>query len=412
MAKSTLMKCVALAVLGSGAAWAIRVATAQQDVVNEQRPVVVLSADDGTQAIADAPQGNRLDSSERRLLGEIAQAIAEAPQSEYWLGLQIAALPEVIKKQLAVEDGLVVEEVAEDSPAAKAEIKKFDILVKAGETPLKSLTDLVKAVDASQGKEIIITIVRNGKNQTIKVIADKRPEAERFTLQHTLQFPQPEFRAEIKRLEEALEGLKAKAGKDGVGFFFAKPGVVARSVELNDAEIAVKAMAEKAMAARTWKVELPKNLSVQINKEGDQPAKIRVKRGEKEWNVAEDKLAELPGDIQHYVEQMLGKTVAAYKAVRVTPGGRVEGDVLIAPMPPKPATAPKPPAGLQAASPVKPATTQANRTMTVRTHHKAEDADLKLDTIIKKLDERSESIEKLDKKVEELRKEIDQLRKK
>ena len=43
---------------------------------------------------------------------------------------------------------------------------------------------------------------------------------------------------------------------------------------------------------------------------------------------------------------------------------------------------------------------------------RAEDADSKLDAIIKKLDERTEVIEKLDKKVEELRKEIDQLRNK
>src|SRR5205085_284230 len=112
------------------------------------------------------------------ILKEDIRGIEETPQSEYWLGLQLAALPEIVKKQLAVEDGLTVEEVAADSPAAKAEIKKFDILVKAGDTPLKSLSDLVKAVDASQGKEIIITIVRGGKDSTVKVAAIRRPEGE------------------------------------------------------------------------------------------------------------------------------------------------------------------------------------------------------------------------------------------
>src|SRR3954468_15877494 len=61
---------------------------------------------------------------------------AQGDESEYWLGVQIAALPEVAKQQLGIDQGLVVEDVAPDSPAAKAEIKKHDILTKAGDTPL------------------------------------------------------------------------------------------------------------------------------------------------------------------------------------------------------------------------------------------------------------------------------------
>ena len=62
--------------------------------------------------------------------GEEAKA-AKQSQGEYWLGVQIAELPEVAKQQLGVDQGLVVEDVMPDSPAAKAEIRKHDILVKA-----------------------------------------------------------------------------------------------------------------------------------------------------------------------------------------------------------------------------------------------------------------------------------------
>src|SRR5437773_140651 len=154
----------------------------------------------------------------------------EAAKSEYWLGIQITALPEVAKQQLGVDNGLAVEDVMPDSPAAKAEIKKFDILVKAGDTPLKEATDLIKAVDASQGKEITITIVRGGKDRTVKVVATKRPEKERFDI----RVPKPELAADIKRLEEALESLKNKAGKDALGLWFARPGLVAPRVELHE----------------------------------------------------------------------------------------------------------------------------------------------------------------------------------
>ena len=86
----------------------------------------------------------------------------------------------------------------------------------------------MKAVDASGGKELIITIVRDGKNQTVKVIADKRPKSESVeVVKRAVAAARPELAAEIKQLEEALEKLKNKAGKDGFGFFFAKPAVVA-----------------------------------------------------------------------------------------------------------------------------------------------------------------------------------------
>src|SRR5262245_32166707 len=80
----------------------------------------------------------------------------EAPANEYWLGLQVATLPEITKRQLVINHGLAVEDVSPDSPAAKAEIRRYDILLQAGDTTLKSVADLIKAVEAAQGKEIII----------------------------------------------------------------------------------------------------------------------------------------------------------------------------------------------------------------------------------------------------------------
>ena len=115
--------------------------------------------------------------------------------------------------------------------------------------------------------------------------------------------------------------------------------------------------------------EFPKDLSVQINKEGGQPAKIHVKRGDKEWDVTEEKLAELPGDIKHHVEELLGKAMASYKAMRRHTGRQGRGrradhaDAAETARPPKAATVP------QASTPPKPPTPQANRAMTVRTHH-------------------------------------------
>ena len=54
-------------------------------------------------------------------------------------------------------------------------------------------------------------------------------------------------------------------------------------------------------------VPLPPNMSIVISKEGDQPAKIVVKRGDEKWEVTEKELDKLPADVRPHVERMLGR---------------------------------------------------------------------------------------------------------
>ncbi len=124
----------------------------------------------------------------------------ETSSSDYWLGVQVAALPELTKRQLALKHGLAVEDVTADSPAAKAEIKRYDILLKAGDTPLNVVADLVKTVEAAQGKEIEITVKRDGESRTIRVTADKRPKSEATIdiVRKKIEATRPELAGEIK----------------------------------------------------------------------------------------------------------------------------------------------------------------------------------------------------------------------
>jgi hypothetical protein len=159
---------------------------------------------------------------------------------------------------------------------------------------------------------------------------------------------------------------------------------------------------------KAWKTEFPKNLSVQINKEGDQPAKIHVKQGDKEWDVTEDKLNELPEDVRQHVQRLRGQgqmpgpakvAASGSRAIRVTPEGKVEGELKITPMPPKP---PVPPAASTRsrppAAPPAPAAPLAARIYSYRTERGEDGADSKLDDILKE--------------VKQLRKEVDELRSK
>lgn len=217
-----------------------------------------------------------------------AYAFAEVPISEYWIGIALAELPDVVKKQLGIEHGLVVGDAMPDSPAAKAGFEKHDILLKVGDKVLKEPADLVNAVDEAQETEMSIALLRGGKELTLKVTPIKRADVQETRVIRLDAAAPAELRVEIQRLEEALRSLKDKAGGEGLGIFFARPGMVAPHDFRKPAEF-------------------PKDLSIQVTKDGEEKAKIHVKKGDQEWEVTEDKLSELPDDVRPHVHHFFGR---------------------------------------------------------------------------------------------------------
>lgn len=349
------------------------------------------------------------------------------PTSEFWIGIALGELPEVAKQQLGLEQGLVVAEVMANSPAAKAEFKANDILIKAGDAKLAAAADLIKAVDAAQEKELAIVVVRGGKERTIKVTPIKRSkassEAERLELLMS-QAPNAELKVHIKKLEDALTQLKDKAGGGPLGIMLARPGVVPPTIAGAHVDVLKP-------------VELPKNLKINITKQGDQPTKIHVEKDGKEWDVTEEKLGDLPEDVRTHVQQFLGhrttfRLKAAVPAVPGVPGlpgqghGLYEyrGLPLIPPMPPAAPGAPAPPAppttartAVRAyipnavATPAVPVAPHVAQLHTYRVETASGGVESKLDAILSKLDQlQSKSVEQLEKDVKQLRKELDELR--
>ena len=63
-----------------------------------------------------------------------------------------------------------------DSPAAKAGIAQYDVLLRAGDKPLAEPRDLLAAVDAAKETKLKIELIRGGKPKTIELTPAKRPE--------------------------------------------------------------------------------------------------------------------------------------------------------------------------------------------------------------------------------------------
>src|SRR5918996_1849024 len=74
--------------------------------------------------------------------------------------------------EVGVEDGFVkVIAPIDDTPAQKAGIKTGDLIVRINDTPIKdlSLNDAIKMMRGKPGTEIILTIIREGQKEPLKI---------------------------------------------------------------------------------------------------------------------------------------------------------------------------------------------------------------------------------------------------
>jgi hypothetical protein len=316
------------------------------------------------------------------------------PQGEYWIGIALGELPEIVKQQLELDHGLVVEDVFPDSPAAKAEFKKFDVLLKAADKPLAQPADILKAVDEAKDQELTVEVIRSGDRLKLRVVPVKRPKAADGEAAPTdAPAPSDLRRLSLKKLEEALVELKAADGKQSLELFFARPGVVTGGLKV---------------------ARLPENMSVSITKEGDAPAKVRIKRGDQEWNTTADKLFDLPPDLRVHIEQLLGGLMHPMTEQRTLVVRAPQATTMA--RPPGSSFTPVNP-GVTGPIAVLPRSTGGNpagiHAYRVVDRVEAGDVARKLDLILTKLDAlESKSLEQLQDEVRRMRKELDDLRNK
>jgi S1-C subfamily serine protease len=94
-----------------------------------------------------------------------------------WVGMEASAASEALRAQLDVPagEGFVVEKVFPDTPAAKAGIQRYDVLLRADGTPLHGIGDLAAQIDNAllaelqkgADEKLAIELLRAGKRQTV-----------------------------------------------------------------------------------------------------------------------------------------------------------------------------------------------------------------------------------------------------
>ncbi len=100
-----------------------------------------------------------------------------------WLGVGIQDLTPELAEYYGIEDknGVLVAKVFEGDPADKAGIKANDIIVAVDGKSIKTSRELTGTIaDIPVGKKTAITILRDGKEKTVKVKIAKRDDSERL----------------------------------------------------------------------------------------------------------------------------------------------------------------------------------------------------------------------------------------
>ncbi len=92
-----------------------------------------------------------------------------------FLGVEIIGLEEQLAEYFKVEEGVLVEEVEEDSPAEKAGIKAGDVIVKIADEEIEDIDDLVEEIRSHDpGSEVKVDIIRKGKKKTLTAVLGEK----------------------------------------------------------------------------------------------------------------------------------------------------------------------------------------------------------------------------------------------
>lgn len=89
------------------------------------------------------------------------------------IGVGVTPLTKQLAAHYGVESGALINEVRENSPAAKAGLKAGDIIVEVDGKAVKGDLDIVKAINAKKEGDVQLTIMRNGSRQTMTVTPEK-----------------------------------------------------------------------------------------------------------------------------------------------------------------------------------------------------------------------------------------------
>ncbi len=106
---------------------------------------------------------------------------------DFWIGISVTPITAVLRDQLQIGggQGLVVTNVVDGGPAARAGLKANDILLSMNDSNLVEPADLVKLVQSSGEKPMTVKLLREGERKSIDVTPEHRQDSHHLSVRFT-----------------------------------------------------------------------------------------------------------------------------------------------------------------------------------------------------------------------------------
>jgi hypothetical protein len=115
---------------------------------------------------------------QKQLIISLDAALEGHGPRDFMIGVECAEVSDELRAQSGVAEGIgvAVNSVFDDTPAAKAGLKKDDILIKVGDQDLKDARQLIGAIQKAgkEKKKLTLTILRGKDEKTVVVEPAKR----------------------------------------------------------------------------------------------------------------------------------------------------------------------------------------------------------------------------------------------
>lgn len=268
-------------------------------------------------------------------LSDPSQTILPANPVQYIIGVIASPVPPMVRAQVNLpgESGLFIQTIKPNGPAAKAGVLPYDIIVSIDGVVVSDSNELSAELQKAAGKPQKLTVLRHGKELTLDITAQpaEAPRQPHSLLNGTQIIPAPQpfidplapnydpdedvndpafprlqrfmdrQRQQMEQMRQRMEAME-NAMRQGMPGFIPPfgPGSATPAPMPTPAPAPNGALTLPPPQMNDPNVQVQRNsFSVQIQKNGNDPAIIKIQDNGNEYIVDENSIDQLPEDVRN-----------------------------------------------------------------------------------------------------------------